>query len=116
MKSPYVPSRVGRKRLVEVLVMHEPNQQRRITAVLKRVYPTIDMAGGPALGFTLTEAGGKLFTEITTATADAGRVQTPPAILLDNRIVTPSLNSVIGESGIIEGNFTASNSMRQSPS
>lgn len=95
---------------VEVLVLQEPDEKRRITgALLKRVYPTTDQSGGPALGFQLNEAGGKLFTELTTANKPLpDGFKRYIGILIDDRIVTaPTLRSVIGDSGIIEGNFTA---------
>ena len=94
---------------LEVLVINEPNENRRITGkLLKRAYPTTDQSGGPAVGFTFNAEGGQLFSDLTTANKPLkDGFKRRLAILLDNKVVTaPSLRSAIGESGIIEGNFS----------
>jgi SecD/SecF fusion protein len=65
-------------------------------------YPTSDQMGRRAIGFSLDDAGGNLFRNLT-----RNNIGRPLAILLDNvAISAPSINSVIGSNGIIEGTFT----------
>lgn len=65
-------------------------------------YPTSDQMGRRAIGFSLDEAGGNLFRNLTRT-----NINRPLAILLDNvALSAPNINSVIGSSGIIEGTFT----------
>lgn len=94
---------------VEVLVVNEPNADRRITGkLLKSAFPTNDQSGGPAIGFTFNEKGGQLLSDLTTANKPLrDGFKRRLAILLDGKVVTaPSIRSAIGESGIIEGTFT----------
>jgi SecD/SecF fusion protein len=65
-------------------------------------YPTSDQMGRWAIGFSLDDAGGNLFRNLTRT-----NINRPLAILLDNvALSAPNINSVIGSSGIIEGTFT----------
>jgi len=70
---------------------------------LERAYPTADQWGRRAIGFQLDERGGLLFANITGH--NEGR---PLCILLDGvAISAPTIRARIYRSGIIEGNFTA---------
>ena len=70
---------------------------------LKAAYRTVDESSKPAIGFTLTEEGTKLFGEMTQNSI--GRVLT---IQLDGQeLMSATVNTAIwGGSGIITGNFT----------
>ncbi|MEM7229238.1 MAG: protein translocase subunit SecD, partial [Planctomycetota bacterium] len=64
--------------------------------------PTTDQLGRPAVGFDLDPAGGGLMSRMTGA-----NVGEPMAIVLDGQVYTaPNLNSQIGQSGIIQGQFS----------
>ena len=66
-------------------------------------YSTSDDMGRRAIGFSLDDAGGNLFRNLTRS-----NLNRPLAILLDNvALSAPNINSVIGSSGIIEGTFTS---------
>lgn len=66
-------------------------------------YPTSDQMGRRAIGFSLDDAGGNLFRNLTRI-----NINRPLAILLDNvALSAPNINSVIGSSGIIEGTFSS---------
>ncbi|MDO8301983.1 MAG: protein translocase subunit SecD [Sedimentisphaerales bacterium] len=66
-------------------------------------YPTSDQMGRRAIGFSLDDAGGNLFRNLT-----RNNINRPLAILLDNvALSAPNINSVIGSSGVIEGTFTS---------
>ncbi|MHC4947815.1 MAG: protein translocase subunit SecD [Planctomycetota bacterium] len=66
-------------------------------------FPTVDQLGRPAVGFRLDSAGGGLMSRLT-----APHVGEPMAIVLDGQVYSaPRLQSQIGSSGIITGNFSA---------
>ncbi|MCA9296715.1 MAG: protein translocase subunit SecD, partial [Phycisphaerales bacterium] len=65
-------------------------------------FPTVDQLGRPAAGFRLDQSGGGLMAKLTGA-----HVGEPMAIVLDGEIYTaPNLNSMISDSGIIQGSFS----------
>lgn len=69
---------------------------------LQKAYPTTDNVGRSAIGFTLSERGGRRFWELTNK--NVGR---PLCILLDGRAISaPTVDEPIGQRGIIRGQFT----------
>jgi SecD/SecF fusion protein len=63
--------------------------------------PTSDRQGRRAIGFTLDERGGKMFSKLT-----GSNVGRPLCILLDGMAISaPSINERIGRQGIIQGRF-----------
>jgi SecD/SecF fusion protein len=84
----------------------------RITAnYMERAFAATNAGGQPAVGFHFGRQGGDWFHELTSKNQP---VQTGDvtfrrrlAIILDGQIrATPSLNALIGQDGIIDGNFT----------
>lgn len=69
---------------------------------LRSASPGNDEFQRPAVNFTLTADGGRIFGEVTAA--NVGR---PLAIVLDNKVISaPNINSRITDAGIIQGRFT----------
>ncbi|MBI5757145.1 MAG: protein translocase subunit SecD [Planctomycetales bacterium] len=94
---------------MEVLVIGEPDSEKRITGkLLRRADSQRDQSGRPAVGFHFNHEGGVLFNQLTTRyrpQKDGSRFRL--AILLDDQIQSaPSIKSPIGADGIIEGDFT----------
>jgi hypothetical protein len=89
----------------EVLVLHEPDDARRITGqLLDRANPTHDANGSPAVGFHFNQKGGYLFHELTSQ-YKPGRdgFHRQLAVILNDQLVTaPRINQPIGADGIIE--------------
>jgi SecD/SecF fusion protein len=113
------PKDVGTNDLVEVretsagglefLVVVDPDPAKRITGrLLKRAYQTATERG-PCVGFTFNTKGGYLFRQLTTRyqpRAGAG-YRSRLAVLLNDEIHSaPTINDVIGASGVIEGQFS----------
>ena len=73
---------------------------------LKRVYPTFDQYGAPAVGFTFDTEGARAFAAMTRKLAEKGSI----AIILNGRLHSaPRVNEAITQgSGIIEGGFKES--------
>jgi len=70
---------------------------------LRTVRRSTDEWNNPAVGFTLNTEGARRFEQVTGA-----NVGKQLAIILDNRIQSaPNINQRIGDSGIIQGQFTA---------
>jgi len=64
--------------------------------------PTQDRQGRRAIGFTLDERGGKMFSKLT-----AGNLERPLCILLDGMAISaPYISTRIGREGIIQGRFS----------
>src|SRR5437667_8569887 len=68
---------------------------------------------GLAVHFRFNVEGGNRFSHLTSTNAPEGKSEDTPgfkrqlAILLDDQIVSaPSINAIISQDGIIEGNFT----------
>jgi SecD/SecF fusion protein len=71
---------------------------------LEAARPSQDQLGRPAVAFQLDPAGGQLMSRMTGA-----HVNEPMAIVLDGQVYSaPNLKSQIGNSGIIEGEFSPS--------
>ncbi|HNQ81252.1 MAG: protein translocase subunit SecD [Acidobacteriota bacterium] len=69
---------------------------------LRMVRRGTDEWGNPAVSFTLSSDGGRRFEQVTGA--NIGRAL---AIILDDRVQSaPNINARIGDSGIIQGQFT----------
>ena len=69
---------------------------------LRTVRRGTDEWNNPAVSFTLTAEGGRRFEQVTGA--NVGRAL---AIILDNKVQSaPNINTRIGDSGIIQGQFT----------
>jgi SecD/SecF fusion protein len=97
------------KQALEYLVVVDPDPKRRITGdLLKSVRDTITDKG-LAVGFTFNERGGYLMQQLTSKyqpRTGAG-YKTRLAVLLNEEIHSaPTINAVIGSSGVIEGSFT----------
>ncbi len=69
---------------------------------LKRAFPDMDRNGQRAIGFAFDQSGATTFYGITSK-----NIGKPLAILLDDLVISaPNIQSAIGASGIITGNFT----------
>jgi SecD/SecF fusion protein len=79
-------------------ITHTPDRRWSITETFR----TVDRLGRPAVSFRLDPAGGRLMS------AMSGRhVSKPMAIVLDGEVYSaPTLQSQIGNSGIITGSFS----------
>ena len=94
----------------EALVIMEPDPNKRITGrFLRRVSPTSDESGRPAVGFHFNSQGGYLFRRLTRENAPMadGFERRLAAILDENIESAPTIRSEIGADGIIQGRFTA---------
>lgn len=93
----------------EVLVIVEPNEDRRITGrYLTRAQQVTDESGAPAVGFTFNQRGGFLFQALTSENRpDAEGFYTHLAILLDNQVHSaPRIQTTISDQGQISGRFS----------
>jgi SecD/SecF fusion protein len=80
-------------------MMHSPTQEWTVESAGR----TVDELGRPAVSFRLNPAGGILMAKLT-----GGNLQQPMAIVLDGQVYSaPNINSQIGNSGIIQGQFSA---------
>jgi hypothetical protein len=89
----------------EVLVIHDADEGYRVTGrLLRRVNPTRDPNGSPAVGFHFTQEGGYLFHDLTSRyKPDSDGYHRQLAIILNEQVVTaPLINQPIGDNGIIE--------------
>ena len=106
--SPYVSRVVTRdgEPVTEVLLIVNPRRDRRITGRLLRRSQEQISERGAVVGFSLNQQGGVLMQRLTDEyKAVTGRgYKHRLAILLDNQVYSaPTINSVIGEQGQIEG-------------
>ncbi|MFK7821182.1 MAG: protein translocase subunit SecD [Planctomycetaceae bacterium] len=94
----------------EILIVRAKENNRITGKYLTRANSTADQAGRPAVGFNFDRTGAWLFEKLTRANrprADGSRRFL--AILLDNKVHSaPSINSIISDQGIIEGDFSLS--------
>ena len=92
----------------EILIVRDKEKYRVTGKYLTRASIGSDQAGRPAVNFQFSSQGGWLFSKLTRANrprADGSRRHL--AIVLNNEVHSaPTINSVIGDSGIIEGDFT----------
>src|SRR5439155_17599446 len=92
----------------------DPETDQEITGqFLTSASRSQDRSGGPAVGFHFSVEGGNRFSHLTSTNAPEGKSEDAPglkrqlAILLDDQIVSaPTINAIINQDGIIEGNFT----------
>jgi SecD/SecF fusion protein len=92
----------------EILVLHEPNEDKRITGkLLKRANATTN-EGRPVVGFHFNEAGGYRFFDLTSEykpRKDGTRRRL--AVMLNDQVYSaPGIKQPIGADGVIEGRFT----------
>lgn len=93
----------------EILIVRDKPKYRVTGKYLTRAGRTADQGGRPAVSFQFNGQGGWLFGKLTRANrprADGSRRHL--AILLNNEVHSaPTINSVITDSGIIEGDFSS---------
>ena len=81
------------------VMLHNPKEK---DWTLKKSQPQTDREGRRAVGFTLDEKGGRLFSNVT-----GKNIERPLCILLDGTAISaPTVQSKISTSGIITGSFT----------
>ncbi|QDU39115.1 bifunctional preprotein translocase subunit SecD/SecF [Maioricimonas rarisocia] len=98
----------GDETIREFLVVVDPDPGRRITGrFLTRAYETMSDSG-PAVGFTFNTQGGYLFQQLTARyqPREGAGYRSRLAILLSDEVHSaPTINAIIGASGIIQGQF-----------
>ncbi len=93
------PSPDGTQRIESLLVKKKPELTGKY---IKNAMASRDQVGKPEIEFTLTSEGGELFSQITHE--NKGRRL---AIVLDGALISaPTIQSEIGERGVITGQFT----------
>ncbi|WP_230682326.1 protein translocase subunit SecD [Gimesia maris] len=93
----------------EVLILIEPNEDRRVTGkYLVRASQTTDQNGGPAVRFVFNAKGGSLFGTLTSKNRPSkDGFERHLAVLLDGKVQSaPSIRDTISTEGIISGRFT----------
>ncbi|QDU09123.1 protein translocase subunit SecD [Gimesia aquarii] len=93
----------------EVLVIIEPNENRRVTGkYLVRARQSTDQNGAPAVAFTFNARGGTLFSQLTSKNRPSkDGFHRHLAVLLDGKVQSaPRLITTIGSEGQITGRFT----------
>jgi len=93
----------------EVLVIIEPNEDRRVTGkYLVRARQSTDQNGSPAVAFTFNARGGNLFSQLTSKNRPSkDGFHRHLAVLLDGKVQSaPRLITTIGAEGQITGRFT----------
>lgn len=92
----------------EVLILIEPNEERRVTGkYLVRASQTTDQNGAPAVRFVFNAKGGSLFGQLTSKNRPSkDGFKRHLAVLLDGKVQSaPSINDTISTEGIITGRF-----------
>ncbi|WP_417389929.1 protein translocase subunit SecD [Gimesia sp.] len=92
----------------EVLILIEPNEDRRVTGkYLVRASQTTDQNGAPAVRFVFNAKGGSLFGQLTSKNRPSkDGFKRHLAVLLDGKVQSaPSINDTISTEGIITGRF-----------
>ena len=99
------------KQVQQFLVVVEEDPKRRITGqLLKRAYETSGDSGLPVVGFQFNTRGGHLFKRLTAAhmPKEGAGYKTRLAVLLNDEIHSaPTINAMIEDQGVIEGDFGA---------
>ncbi|QDT27045.1 bifunctional preprotein translocase subunit SecD/SecF [Gimesia panareensis] len=93
----------------EVLVIIEPNEERRVTGkYLVRARQSTDENGAPAVSFTFNARGGTLFSQLTSKNRPSkDGFHRHLAVLLDGKVHSaPRLITTIGSEGQITGHFS----------
>lgn len=96
------------EKATQFLVILDPEEARRVTGdYLIRVGETMEENGRLAVSFNFNVKGANLFEELTSVNQPTkSGFQRRLAILLDNQVHSaPSIQAVIGASGIITGDF-----------
>ncbi len=98
-------TKVGHREMVEVLVTADPYN---ITgAYLSQAKLQFDALGRPNVGFTLNDAGGRLFAGLTSEHLPKDSLSYRLGIVIDGELFSaPSVRSKIGKEGEITGSFT----------
>lgn len=98
----------GEEAGVEILLVVNPREDRRLTGrLLKRAYETIADTGS-VVGFTFNERGGLLMQQLTRQyqPKEGSGYRNRLAITLDDKLYSaPTINDVIGANGQISGDF-----------
>lgn len=92
----------------EVLILIEPNADRRVTGkYLVRASQTTDQNGAPAVRFVFNAKGGSLFGQLTSKNRPSkDGFERHLAVLLDGKVQSaPSIRDTISTEGIITGRF-----------
>ncbi|HAH47265.1 MAG TPA: protein translocase subunit SecDF [Planctomycetaceae bacterium] len=92
----------------EVLILIEPNEDRRVTGkYLVRASQTTDQNGAPAVRFVFNAKGGSLFGQLTSKNRPSkDGFERHLAVLLDGKVQSaPSIRDTISTEGIITGRF-----------
>jgi SecD/SecF fusion protein len=97
------------------LLVRDPEKDQEVTGqFLTSATESPDRSGGLGVGFHFNVEGGNRFSHLTSTNAPEGRsddnvpsFKRQLAILLDDQIASSaSINAIISQDGIIEGNFT----------
>ncbi len=97
---------------LQVLVIRPRGNDEEVTGYyLDRVSPTIDPQGRASLSFHFDAEGGRRFTTLTRRNQPSDLGGQPfhrhLAVVLNGQIASaPTINAVIGQDGVIEGDFT----------
>ncbi|WP_437192099.1 protein translocase subunit SecD [Planctomicrobium sp. SH527] len=97
------------EQLVQYLVVVDPDPKQRIDGELLRSVRETVTERGLAVGFTFTDRGGHLMQQLTSLyqPRPGSNFRTRLAVLLNEEIHSaPTINAVIGSTGVIEGQFT----------
>lgn len=97
------------KDVLQFLVVVDPDPQRRITGELLKGVREQVSEKGLAVGFTFNDRGGHLMQQMTSKyqPREGAGYKNQLAVLLNEQIHSaPTINAVIGSSGVIEGSFT----------
>ena len=92
---------------LEILMITDPRLP--ITGEdLDFAFSTIDQRGAPAVGFNLTDAGGRKFGVLTSKNGPVGSRKRQLGIVLDDKLLSaPTINGTINDQGTITGSFTS---------
>jgi len=97
------------KDVTQFLVVVDPDPQRRITGELLKGVREQVSEKGLAVGFTFNDRGGHLMQQLTAkyGPREGAGYKNQLAVLLNEQIHSaPTINAVIGSSGIIDGDFS----------
>ncbi len=105
-------TRTGPDGKLQVLVVRPRDKNEAVTGYnLDRVEPILDPQGRASLSFHFDAEGGRRFTQLTRRNQpsnDGGReFRRHLAVVLNGQIASaPTINAVIGQDGVIEGDFS----------
>jgi SecD/SecF fusion protein len=110
-----LPLKDRKKNYEYFMLVRDPEKDQDVTGqFLTNASETQDRSGGIAVGFHFNVEGGNRFSHLTGTNAPEGKSDDDApgfkrqlAILLDDQIASSaSINAIISQDGIIEGNFT----------